>query len=357
MAIKSKDRKKLWALSGNRCAICRCELVIKSNISESENIVGEECHIKSKKERGPRYSESDNEALDSYQNIILLCCTHHTIIDNNRIEYSVERLKEIKYEHENWVRNSLRAFDRFESVDSLKDCKEQIEDILFSKLKAEKGQLSHIEAFSFLFQLINKKEYYDEIIINQIWDLIHAVTIKYVQNEWETYSTTSIPEYRISDLSPYHGLVSLWEYDLSYIKTQKIAVEVSEMLAKRGLGISANRKGFFKRIFVDQNREMGDDKAIQFYNLLVNQLKSRIQLFVTPASELPEDLRSNLIEFSIIGNEFAYTFQHNEYTHYITRLDSTSDALDCYSMLEKYSIPGNEYALNLKRMIKEETCQ
>ena len=45
--------------------------------------------------------------LDSYINLILLCCNHHKEIDDLPQAYSVAKLGAIKREHEHWVRARL----------------------------------------------------------------------------------------------------------------------------------------------------------------------------------------------------------------------------------------------------------
>lgn len=107
MAISSTTRKKLWAKSGNRCAICKQKLVM-SNANGLDYNIGEECHIVSSKETGPRH-ESGWADYDVYDNLILLCRNHHKTIDaaNNVSSYPKQRLLEIKSKHELWVEKTL----------------------------------------------------------------------------------------------------------------------------------------------------------------------------------------------------------------------------------------------------------
>jgi hypothetical protein len=70
LAISEKTRKILWARSGNRCAICCCELVREEFITDPAAVVGDECHIISKKPGGPRYERYAEIDLDSYGNLI-----------------------------------------------------------------------------------------------------------------------------------------------------------------------------------------------------------------------------------------------------------------------------------------------
>ena len=104
MAISSKTRKNLWAKSGNRCAICKTELFIKTSEKVELNI-GEECHIISSKLEGPRHKNIAN--YDEYYNLILLCRNHHKEIDELYDTYTEEILRYIKLNHENWVKRSL----------------------------------------------------------------------------------------------------------------------------------------------------------------------------------------------------------------------------------------------------------
>jgi hypothetical protein len=106
MAISDKTRKFLWAKSGNRCAICKTEL-ITSNPSNSDFNLGEECHIISSKLTGPRHIKNLNE-YDNFENLILLCRNHHKEVDELTATYTEELLRIIKTNHENWVKNTIK---------------------------------------------------------------------------------------------------------------------------------------------------------------------------------------------------------------------------------------------------------
>lgn len=106
MAITSKTRKELWAKSGNRCAICKKELVNQISEDDGSFIIGDECHIISSSPEGPRYKPGI-EDYDSYDNLLLLCKNHHREIDENCASYTEELLQYIKTSHENWVKKTL----------------------------------------------------------------------------------------------------------------------------------------------------------------------------------------------------------------------------------------------------------
>ncbi|MFT7611092.1 MAG: hypothetical protein ACI9J3_000030 [Parvicellaceae bacterium] len=105
MAISDKSRKNLWAKSGNRCAICKTELFAKDE-SENEFNIGEECHIISKKDTGPRHKEGLSD-YDHHSNLLLLCRNHHKEVDELMDTFTEDLLNYIKINHENWVRKSL----------------------------------------------------------------------------------------------------------------------------------------------------------------------------------------------------------------------------------------------------------
>jgi len=89
--------KKLFARSSNQCAFPRCaEAIIQGN-----TVVGEICHIKAANPGGPRYDDQQT-ATDrhGYDNLLLLCGTHHSVIDDDDEAYTVERLTKIKATHE-----------------------------------------------------------------------------------------------------------------------------------------------------------------------------------------------------------------------------------------------------------------
>jgi len=89
--------KRLFARSGNRCAYPKCT----AEIVHGETIVGEVCHIKAASPNGPRYDPRLTAAdRHNYDNLILLCGNHHTVVDDDPEAFTVERLSKMKLEHE-----------------------------------------------------------------------------------------------------------------------------------------------------------------------------------------------------------------------------------------------------------------
>jgi hypothetical protein len=93
--------------------MCRAPFATITEIGLA-SLIGEEAHIVARNLNGPRgESRLSSEQRDSYSNLILLCPTHHSIVDdlpNGPIEYPAERLQQIKASHEQWVM-SLDSFN------------------------------------------------------------------------------------------------------------------------------------------------------------------------------------------------------------------------------------------------------
>lgn len=108
MPISDRTRKILWGRSGNRCAICRNVLVADPSPTDPASVVGEECHINAQSPGGPRWSETAS-AVDSEDNLILLCRVDHKRVDDQPIHYTPDRLRSIKVAHESWVHATLSS--------------------------------------------------------------------------------------------------------------------------------------------------------------------------------------------------------------------------------------------------------
>jgi len=105
--MNEKEVKKLWGLSAGRCAFpgCGAECIKFLNGSDP-TILGEMAHIVAKMPNGPRGEEKGGD--DKYENLVLLCPTHHTEIDKSpKGTYTVEAILAWKAEHEQRIRASL----------------------------------------------------------------------------------------------------------------------------------------------------------------------------------------------------------------------------------------------------------
>lgn len=89
--------RELFLKSGNECAFPGCTHKI---ISSSGVFLAQICHIEAADVGGQRFnSNQTNEERRAFSNLLLMCHAHHKITDDV-IEYTVERLKGIKAQHE-----------------------------------------------------------------------------------------------------------------------------------------------------------------------------------------------------------------------------------------------------------------
>ncbi|MEP1096380.1 MAG: HNH endonuclease [Cyclobacteriaceae bacterium] len=108
--ISDVTKKKLFALSGNQCNFPECTERIWP--LEEDVLLGEMCHIVAVNQTGARYDPNfPKEEINSYDNIILLCPNHHTIIDKNEKKYDSKVLREMKTKHETRFYENAHLFD------------------------------------------------------------------------------------------------------------------------------------------------------------------------------------------------------------------------------------------------------
>lgn len=86
--------KRLFFESGRRCAFPGCAVRL---VNENGTIIGEICHMKARNSRGPGYDPGQSEAeRQGYDNLLLLCPTHHRTIDAQPEAFPVALLKDMK---------------------------------------------------------------------------------------------------------------------------------------------------------------------------------------------------------------------------------------------------------------------
>ncbi len=117
--ITVAHRKLLWMRSAGRCAYpdCRRELAVDATDLDAAKVIGEEAHIFAHSIHGPRPNpDSISKTTNHYENLIMLCPTHHTIIDKQENTYPVDVLLGWKTDLERWVSSRL-AIERFDSAE------------------------------------------------------------------------------------------------------------------------------------------------------------------------------------------------------------------------------------------------
>jgi hypothetical protein len=124
MTITAKTRKMLWGRAGGRCSFdgCQIELIKLSEAGKEDSVLGEEAHIIAQSKDGPRGEiPIESPRINLYENLILLCPTHHTLIDAQPEKYNVDGLHEMKKNHEFWVDSNLRSANRAEEFHYIPD--------------------------------------------------------------------------------------------------------------------------------------------------------------------------------------------------------------------------------------------
>ncbi len=109
-SFREADLKLLWGLAAARCAFpdCRAVLVAAKTRQDPAAVLGEIAHIVASSDQGPRCDpEYPAEQRDRYRNLLLLCPSHHTLVDKQPNTYTVADLTTWKDDHERWVRVQL----------------------------------------------------------------------------------------------------------------------------------------------------------------------------------------------------------------------------------------------------------
>lgn len=118
MSVSYPTKLLLAYRSGDRCALPDCGRGLSPGSDNGDPInVGEAAHIagehdgKGTTKRSARYDPNmTDEARNHYSNLIYLCSTCHTKIDaipQGERDYPVERLQELKADHEKRVREAV----------------------------------------------------------------------------------------------------------------------------------------------------------------------------------------------------------------------------------------------------------
>lgn len=96
--------RQLFAYSGNLCAFPNCKHYL---LNEHGQFVGQVCHIEGVK--GERFNPNmTNEQRRQPSNLVLMCYPHH-IETNDEQVWTVERMREVKEQHESRFRHPEKA--------------------------------------------------------------------------------------------------------------------------------------------------------------------------------------------------------------------------------------------------------
>ena len=100
--IPNKTLFLLWGKSAGRCEFTGCnKMLSKDDLTQKEYNNGQCAHIIADSPNGPRgNSETSMQISKDLSNLILLCPEHHKLIDDDPKTYTVDKLLQMKEEHE-----------------------------------------------------------------------------------------------------------------------------------------------------------------------------------------------------------------------------------------------------------------
>lgn len=338
---------RVLTLSRRRCALC-----FGLNRDDSQKM-GQIAHL----DRDPA-----NSAID---NLAFLCLEHHNVYDSRQSQAKGFTLLEVKTYRDMLYSLMTSPAGQVGASGALRNdfeapgrsyLRDLVDHLIFAELRATRKELVHVEAFRALEPLVADPRLHDETSIRLIWSLFHHLSIAHVQQMWQNLSLVPRPEFRLSDLSPLYATTSEWFGDPAYRVTARLSKEISQSILRRGGGRPDTQQGFFRRVFIDRERETFDEDSKVLLRLLREQLRSGADVRVAPLSQIPQDFLENPREISIVGSDYAYTFEYNEFTHYIKRLDNVGDMLDGYRVLERASVPAPEYVEFLLSLRGKTAC-
>lgn len=112
MAITQKSIKILWSAAAGRCSFpdCRMPLTLSEAGEFAPYTLGEMAHICGDQAGSNRHDAAQTpQQRDDYQNLILLCPTHHTLIDRreNEERFPMGLLLQMKADHEAYIHSRL----------------------------------------------------------------------------------------------------------------------------------------------------------------------------------------------------------------------------------------------------------
>jgi hypothetical protein len=105
-SITTKNQNLLWAVSGGRCEYAGCNKVLHTDI-----LTNRKCnsayiaHIVADEPNGARGDTTRSKLLaNNISNLMLLCDTHHRMVDADEVTYTESRLLAMKRQHEERIR-------------------------------------------------------------------------------------------------------------------------------------------------------------------------------------------------------------------------------------------------------------
>jgi hypothetical protein len=104
--ITTKNQNLLWAISGGRCEYAGCNKVLHTDIlTNKKSNSAYIAHVVADEPNGPRGDTLRSKLLaNDIRNIMLLCDTHHRMVDADEVTYTESYLLAMKQQHEERIR-------------------------------------------------------------------------------------------------------------------------------------------------------------------------------------------------------------------------------------------------------------
>jgi hypothetical protein len=168
MSVPLTEQKILQIRSGNHCAFPGCsELLVKPSTFGTRPVVtGEIAHIVSETPDGPR-GKHDLPAGEhnKHTNLLFLCSPHHTEIDAQAGVYTVERLRQMKKEHEDAIEKAVAQAKEKEHPEAL--VLPLINEVVYSTLLPVTRMPKYIFSAPCTFGDAQQKEAGKEVLVSE----------------------------------------------------------------------------------------------------------------------------------------------------------------------------------------------
>lgn len=262
MSVSQQDIKKLFSLSAGKCNLCKIQLI------ENDIQIAEMAHIIAKSSSGARGSIF-NINNNSYDNLILLCPNCHTKVDKYPDEYPVQKLINLKKEHENFIR---------------------------SRLNIRQDYLKDLSSLNTLFGYIPIKNFRGMAI-----DLPNKISIHFNAREiFEQFCIGNPDKYPFWDAQ----LTELWEsflYKIDNIDNLvlgSVTTKTNKFITNNGLMNNIHNNELCYNIYVSDykgsfmilNKEYLNNEQI---NLFYKEMANSVQEFIYAHTELINYIRYN----------------------------------------------------------------
>jgi hypothetical protein len=171
--IPESELKILFARSGNLCAFPGCQTQIIAQEGDELKPIAEMAHMIAYGDSGPRADPRLSlEERNRATNLILLCPTHHVIIDKFEYQYNVQVLRQMKLLHEQKIARSLQQ----ETLDS-RERKTTSESLYASFLP-----VLHLPEFVFSaetpYRRDNIQDLFEYLKANESRDILYAFELR-----------------------------------------------------------------------------------------------------------------------------------------------------------------------------------